>query len=254
MVASWPYMGCSLLVWACAALVSKRCRRHAAGNIRAIQVVACSATQTVRDRSSYAEPAVLAQDDTITKAMFGLPLSGTFPAKAVLAIPEVLALTWSSHIPALQTRVDVAWHAVTRGQTVKDSQPCAPTQRAKPAPFVGGYRHSRGGRRRTPSARQRPGGTPAGRAARCARRSIGARLLQPRHEVSAEVRAVPYDASRLRTKVQVGLWAILSRSSERVREFKVRSSCQSPSDQSGVLVANSIEMIGRHRSAVDGRR
>mmetsp|Transcript_76278 Transcript_76278/g.177043 ORF Transcript_76278/g.177043 Transcript_76278/m.177043 type:complete len:329 (-) Transcript_76278:90-1076(-) len=93
----------------------------------------------------------------------------------------------------------------------------------RPARFVGGVRHG--------SCSQRP--RSSNTATRATRKQIGSRLKSKAAEI--EVPQLPYDVSRLRRALQVGLRAQHQRRSERPRESSTPSNNSSLREQSGEL-------------------
>lgn len=107
--------------------------------------------------------------------------------------------------------------------------------RGKSARFAGSSRHSR-----SRSAHSSRAGS------RAARRSVGARLQQS--PVHTSIPEPSFDASRQRTKVQVGLRAVQRAPSCSARESQTPSTSHGLNDQSGVLVATYFETSGRNRN------
>jgi len=215
-------MAMPLACWGCAALLGAYALRgHHHGASRGVgnhRVVACQASWS-RARAQAHEVASLRPQDGMEGA--SVP---AVPAPAerlpVPSSPQVQADAW---LPAEFDTVPEAF------------MPASPRLRAGRALLAGGARRAR--RHSSPRRAAR-------NSERTARRAVGAWL---RPTPTPQQRFVPsYDASRLRTKLQVGLRLLTHIRLERSRETKTPSTSVSCSEQSGLCVARNFNMTRDH--------
>mmetsp|Transcript_66703 Transcript_66703/g.195063 ORF Transcript_66703/g.195063 Transcript_66703/m.195063 type:complete len:213 (+) Transcript_66703:558-1196(+) len=157
-------------------------------------------------------------------------LQDSMAGNSVSALAEKLPVLSSPAVKA-EALLNVVFETVPEAFT-----PTPPRLRAAPALLAGGARRARGYSSPRKAARH---------SARTARRATGARL---RPSPAPQQRLAPsYDASRLRTKLQLGLRLTMRTHSEKSREAKTSSMSMGVSDRSGLLWAAYFEMIEDHQ-------
>lgn len=218
-----PAMGGVLLLCACAMRGQTGRRAGRAGH----RVVTCNAS-SAKTQTLWQTPAVpvqavapfITQKEDVLKAVSSRNWAQTtVQAAPIQCRPVTVAL------PATPT-------------TTNEPVVAGPRLRGRPARLAGSSRHSRSRSTRSSQA-----------SARAARRSVGARL-QPAPARTPAVKP-SFDASRQRTKIQVGLRAVQRAPSCSARESQTPSTSHGLNDQSGVLVATYFETSGRNRERQD---
>lgn len=218
-----PAMGGVLLLCACAIRGQSGRRAGRSGH----RVVTCNASSACT-QTPWQTPAV--------------PVQTVDPATALKEdVPKTVpSMSWvQTTVQAAPTQFRPVTVAVPATQaTTNDPVVAGPRLRGRPARLAGNSRHSRP---RSPRSSQA--------SARAARRSVGARLQPaPAHTPAVEP---SFDASRQRTKIQVGLRAVQRAPSCSARESQTPSTSHGLNDQSGVLVATYFETSGRNRERQD---
>mmetsp|Transcript_83405 Transcript_83405/g.236376 ORF Transcript_83405/g.236376 Transcript_83405/m.236376 type:complete len:290 (-) Transcript_83405:318-1187(-) len=206
--------GCVVLLLASAARRTGTPQRRCAGR-RA--VVACGVGCWPASRP-LAAPLAEKQEP----AAPGLVQAGALPALPPRALPQLAAAAQVAHSQASPRAAPEQ-----RGSAEPAGRP---QSRAGPALFAGGARHARSPR--ASHGRQ----WMASESSRTARRSVGARLQALPERQRPFVAS--YDASRVRTQLQVGMQTKQQMRSERPREFRVPSTSNGLNDQSGVRIGN----------------
>lgn len=213
-------MAMPLACWGCAVLLGahalKGQRRRVHKSIASHRVLACQA----------ASPYGSAQVHEVASLHLQRSMEGNSvpaPAEKLPVPPPPLAKA--------ETLLQAVFEAVPEACT-----PASPRLRAAPALLVGGARRAC---RRSSTRRA------ARHTARTARRAVGAWL---RPTPPPQQPLVPsYDASRLRTKLQVGLRLVTHTRSERSRETRTPSmSMGFGGDNSAVLLATNFDMSEGH--------
>lgn len=155
--------------------------------------------------------------------------------------PAPITATWLSSpvaLPCHPVPSVAGWPAAAPQEDPGTCTPSSNGHHPGRALFVGGTRHAR---------RQRVlgGATHEASTSRSARRAVGARL-QPA-PVQTHLPDVTYDASKVRTKLQVGLQTSSRSRCRQAREFEMPSANAGLSGKSGVLLAASLNIV-RHRN------
>uniref|UniRef100_A0A7S4SRQ3 Uncharacterized protein n=1 Tax=Alexandrium monilatum TaxID=311494 RepID=A0A7S4SRQ3_9DINO len=225
----WWSVTCALLTCAGACRLSRPAASSRAGRqARGCSVVACKA-------AAWQQP--VARPRTAT------PPAPAAPAACAPKEEELLGWALSASPTMLTPPQTEALPAATiiSLPAAPEAQPTAPVprSRAAPAAFVGSARHRPGRSASRSSARRRPS-----RSSRAARRAVGARLLP---SASPSVVEPSYDASRLRTEIQVGLHSEQLDRSKRPREVKTPSTGSGLNDQCGVFVETYLEKLPHQR-------
>uniref|UniRef100_A0A7S4SQT9 Uncharacterized protein n=1 Tax=Alexandrium monilatum TaxID=311494 RepID=A0A7S4SQT9_9DINO len=226
--------GTALSCLGCAALLLASAVHHArGGKVRkpSQAVVACRAAPAFVSAAAPAAAPVAAPPPPA--------IASTLPQESVE--PGHLIDTAAAEAPVVMLRSAPSEGATTllAGVSIEAAPQVTPRrQRASAARFFGGARHARG---RVGAGRR------AAAAQRTARRSIGARLqsVQP----AAEVLPVPFDPSRLETKIQMGLRTSSRLRLVRGREVKTPSSSQA-SCKSSLAYLMGIHFLDRLRSSL----
>mmetsp|Transcript_77067 Transcript_77067/g.226030 ORF Transcript_77067/g.226030 Transcript_77067/m.226030 type:complete len:324 (-) Transcript_77067:297-1268(-) len=213
--ATWHCFGCAALLLAAATRTLGKGKARKPGHA----VIACRAAPAFMPEPPRQEvvPATHKQTYDVCEGHLidtEAPMVPPIRAPAVPIVPPTLA-------PSAGARS--AFLADSLAEVPQQATPAS--SRASAAHFVGGARHSR---------TRRGSGRRAGGSERTARRSLGARLQSSRPV--AEVPPMPFDASRLETKIQMGLRTCTCIRSARGREVKTPSSSKASSESAGVCL------------------
>mmetsp|Transcript_59707 Transcript_59707/g.185167 ORF Transcript_59707/g.185167 Transcript_59707/m.185167 type:complete len:313 (+) Transcript_59707:63-1001(+) len=226
--APWHVIGCAALVLAASAARGTqsgktRKPRHAVTACRAAPVFMSA---PARQPTAPTEPIMTAPSRGCYEAPLIEMATVAAPAVPCIRAPQVEALRAAPAGPATEAAPQAA------------PQAASVHRRPSAGRFAGGARRTSA---RTGAGRR------AGAAARTARRSMGARLQGSRPVI--EVPPVPFDASRLEMRIQMGLRTQSCMWSARRREAKTPSSSKASSERTGLYLM-SIHFENRFHGAL----